>query len=798
MAEPTTLLPIHLGTGLELCAAEVAGQAVEWEETGNDQALLKLVGAVQGRVELRLRFCRGLGLEDVGFYLCEYKGDLMAVTHFKPNYARLAFPCFDEPHLRSVFRLTIKVQPEFYQCFSNMPLLTRLGDTFQFHPTPAMPTYLLNWCICNHQSISVFSLQQVPISIYNRRVKHCATYLKLAQEALDFCVDYFDLPYPLPKLDIMAVYSNLQPAMRGRASEAWGVIAALGRHIEHRESDIAAAFSRNSRTICHEIVHMWIGNLATINWWTSFWLVESLARFVEHKILATLRPEFRIWEKCQREIIHPALDVDGSDASKAMEIEVEDPSQLDSIYDPTAYGRGMAVIAMAEELIGPENFRQGLSGFLKAYAYNSFDSSQFWGFLAKYGDYPDLPEIVQPWVDEPGFPLLLVSKTESGTIRVQQRKFVNLLEHQKPGCEKLWPVPLTYLSSAENSQRKVLLRDYSVDLNLGPELKWFACNIHRLCFLRVHYTDELLIALAEPIRNQRLSTIDIYGILNDHFLYYRSGGTKYQTLKTLLLASAWCQEMIMCEEWLEIIRYFWRFLAGRHLFRQEVQSLTRALFEGCLNPSSDCIYRDSIIGLALRAMTRICEDSSTIARVCTSFLSASGSFSAELYQVHAELFFCFSPLESVLAVMGSDLRLQYMAAQTGNEAVLKHLFAQFISGHMHGLRFAHIDSYTMLRVMLQMLIESSASPEKWQQVKQSSFSNVCVDAMTRCMGNIHARRELEGLLELFDALEAIQQKMRENWLSALVNCKIKLTEMYSAHQRAIDPLQTEILTSTPS
>lgn len=573
---------------------------------------------------------------------------------------------------------------------------------------------------------------------------------------------------------------------------------ALGRHIEHRDCDFTAALARNSRTICHGIVHMWVGNLATINWWTSFWLIESLTRFVEHKILSTLRPEFRIWQKCQKEIILPALDIDGSDAAKAMEIEVEDPSQLDSIYDPAAYGRGMAVIAMAEELIGPENFRQGLSDFLKAFAYNSFESSQFWSFLAKYGDYPDLPEIVQPWADEPGFPLLLVSKTESGAIRVQQRKFVNLLEHQRPGFEKLWPVPLTYLSSAAPSQQKVLLREHFIDLNLGPELKWFACNISRLCFLRVHYTDELLQALAEPIRTKRLSTIDIYGILNDHFLYYRSGGTKYQTLKTLLLASAWCQELLMCEEWLEIIRYLWRFLAGRHLFRQEVQSLTRALFEGCLSPQTDCIYRDSIIALALRGMCRICEDASTIARVCNTFLTASNTLSAELYQVHAELFFYFSPLDTVLSVIGSDLRLQYMAAQTGSEAVLKHLFTQFISGHMHGLRFAHIDSYTMLRVMLQMLIDCSASPEKWQQVKQSSFSNVCVDAMTRCMGNIHAKRELEGLLQLFDVLEVVQQRMRENWLSALVNCKVKLREMYSAHQRTIDPLQTEILTSVPS
>lgn len=203
-----TQLLIHLGTGLGLYSAEVAGRPVEWEEMGNELVALKLLEPVQGRVELCLRFGRGLGLDDVGFFLCEYKGDLMAVTHFKPHYARLAFPCFDEPHLRSVFRLSIKVQPESYQCFSNMPLVNRIRDTFHFQPTPAMPTYLLNWSICNHQSMSTLSFQQVPITIYNRSVKHSGTYLKLAQEALDCCVDYFGQSYPLPKLDIMAVYSK--------------------------------------------------------------------------------------------------------------------------------------------------------------------------------------------------------------------------------------------------------------------------------------------------------------------------------------------------------------------------------------------------------------------------------------------------------------------------------------------------------------------------------------------------------------------------------------------------------------
>ena len=132
----------------------------------------------------------------------------MATTHFKPHYARCAFPCFDEPHLRSVFSLTIRAQPDSYHCISNMPLQRRAGDTFCFQDTPMISSYLLYWSVCNHQSASALSQTHVPIEIHNRRLKHVWKYLELAQQACDACVQYFKHPCPMPKLDIVAAYSK--------------------------------------------------------------------------------------------------------------------------------------------------------------------------------------------------------------------------------------------------------------------------------------------------------------------------------------------------------------------------------------------------------------------------------------------------------------------------------------------------------------------------------------------------------------------------------------------------------------
>ena len=31
---------------------------------------------------------------------------------------------------------------------------------------------------------------------------------------------------------------------------------------------------RLTRTVCHELAHMWFGNLVTMSWWTDLWLNE--------------------------------------------------------------------------------------------------------------------------------------------------------------------------------------------------------------------------------------------------------------------------------------------------------------------------------------------------------------------------------------------------------------------------------------------------------------------------------------------------------------------------------------------
>lgn len=79
--------------------------------------------------------------------------------------------------------------------------------------------------------------------------------------------------------------------------ENWGAITFASHIIQKLPNENLQDFPRNARTVCHEISHMWFGNLVTMEWWTHLWLNEGFARFIEHKSLDFIKPEFNIWLK---------------------------------------------------------------------------------------------------------------------------------------------------------------------------------------------------------------------------------------------------------------------------------------------------------------------------------------------------------------------------------------------------------------------------------------------------------------------------------------------------------------------
>ncbi|CAN7983305.1 unnamed protein product, partial [Ixodes pacificus] len=173
-------------------------------------------------IEMRLRGYLG---DARGFYKYHYnlngKPEHLVVTFFEPTFAREAFPCFDEPDLKATFNVVV-VRPSGYRSISTMPLIRserREGNTVADHfmTSVKMSTYTLAFMVSNYSATT-----NGIVSIWTRPDE--ATFANYSAHITPKIVNYFnelfDVPYALPKLDLIALPSFLVDAM-----ENWGLLA---------------------------------------------------------------------------------------------------------------------------------------------------------------------------------------------------------------------------------------------------------------------------------------------------------------------------------------------------------------------------------------------------------------------------------------------------------------------------------------------------------------------------------------------------------------------------------------------
>ena len=139
-----------------------------------------------------------------------------------------AFPCWDEPGLKATFSLTLIV-PAHLTAISNMPeeSITHIagkngGQMLKkvvFQKSPRMSTYLLAWAIGEFDCVSGITEKGVTLRVFSPpgRAEQGMFALDVGKKALDFFNDFFQVPYPLPKMDMICITEFAMGAM-----ENWG------------------------------------------------------------------------------------------------------------------------------------------------------------------------------------------------------------------------------------------------------------------------------------------------------------------------------------------------------------------------------------------------------------------------------------------------------------------------------------------------------------------------------------------------------------------------------------------------
>ena len=463
-----------------------------------------------------------------GIYPCFFdtngKEQKLIATQFESHHAREAFPCIDEPEAKATFVLTL-VTPPAKAILANTPV--KLQETVgknvvtTFEETPRMSTYLLAFVFGDMDYLEAKTKDGIAVRTYAipDNIKHTDFALGVAVKCLEFYNEYFDIPYPLAKCDFIAL-----PDFASGAMENWGCITFREQALLVDPANTSLPMKQwVANVVAHELTHQWFGNLVTMKWWNDLWLNESFASWMSYLAIDHLFPEWKVWEQFIVDEQSQALKLDALDNTHTIEVTINHPDEIRTIFDAISYEKGASVILMLKDYLGDEAFREGLRIYLKRHAYGNTVSTNLWAAWEEASGKP-VQDFMGIWTSQPGYPIVKVTTTNMTESFEQERFYLNPGANKQPAT---WPVPLTPGGDLTITRA---VTNITLDEPLGDSIPIF--NQDHTSFCRVIYQPEQLQKLASNI--SKLPVLDRLSILADSFEAAKAGyASTVDTLKLL-------------------------------------------------------------------------------------------------------------------------------------------------------------------------------------------------------------------------------------------------------------------------
>ena len=473
--------------------------------------------------------------DDRGVFAEKEDGADYLFSQFENTEARRAFPCFDEPAFKVPWQLTLRV-PASDTALSNTPPVSEARQeggmkAVRFAETRPLPSYLVAFAVGPFDLVAAgrAGKQGTPVRIVTPRGKaaQAAHAAKVTPELLRRLEDYFGIPYPYEKLDIVAVPHLVSFG----AMENAGLITFFESGMLARADEDTLSFEqRYADTVTHEMAHQWFGDLVTMSWWDDVWLNEAFASWMEAKILEPYKPEWR-WDLERARSTAGAMHGDALLSARRIRQEIASRDDIQNAFDEITYSKGAAVIGMFEAFAGPERFRRGIARYLGEHLHGNATSTDF---LAAVGaeTRADLAPAFSTFLDQPGVPLVraeLVCGGKGGageppTLVLSQSRYLPLGSAGAPPAT--WQIPVCVRWGAgkgggAGGRACTLMKERAATLAL-PEAKrcpdWVMLDAENAGYYHAGYTGAALDGLLRAGGKQltlaeRLSVIRDLGAL---------------------------------------------------------------------------------------------------------------------------------------------------------------------------------------------------------------------------------------------------------------------------------------------
>ncbi|HUS62695.1 MAG TPA: M1 family metallopeptidase [Acidimicrobiales bacterium] len=486
-----------------------------------ERATIALDGeATPGSWTLHLAFSGHITDRLSGFYRSTFTDadgneQLIATTQFEATDARRAFPCWDEPEFKASFGIRLIVAEDLF-AVSNGPEVEvdDLGNgrrQITFADTMKMSTYLVAFVVGPLVVTDTVDVDGIPLRVACVPGKeHMTAFaLEAGASALRFFAEWFAIPYPGEKLDMIAL-----------PDFAFGAMENLGC-VTYRETALLVDTSIASRVeleriadvVCHEIAHMWFGDLVTMKWWNGIWLNEAFATFMEIMAVDDFKPGWERWVSFGVDKASAML-TDGLEATRPIEYPVVAPSDMEGMFDVLTYQKGGSVLRMLEQYLGHEAFRDGIRHYLKKHEYANAETSDLWDAIEEATKEP-VRKTMDSWIFQGGHPIVSASLSDDRTsVELSQQRFRYLASPDDTTA--LWHVPVLLrigLQDGTEERTKVLLSDASTAVQLPGAATYVVVNDGGSGFYRVRYSSEMLVSLTA--RYADLGTSERFNLVDD-------------------------------------------------------------------------------------------------------------------------------------------------------------------------------------------------------------------------------------------------------------------------------------------
>jgi len=489
----------------------------------------------EGVYELYLEFNSEITNDLKGFYKSSYMSEdgekkWIATTQFEPTAARSAFPCWDEPEYKAIFSMTIITDEKYLRVSNEMvveeekvennKLRTKFADSMK------MSSYLVAFVIGDLEATVVGKSKTTDIRIIHRPgFSHQTSYAGTAAiKLLDFFEDYYKIPYPGTKLDLIAIPDFAMGAMENVGAVTFRENLLLFDKDKATRSEL----DRSITVIAHELAHMWFGDLVTMKWWDGIWLNEAFASLMEVIASYNTYPEFKQWNAMNMSRT-AGFSIDSLENSRPVEFDVETPDQAEEMFDVLTYEKGSTVLRMFQMFIGEEAFQNGVEAYLNKFKFENTNSSDLWDALSEASNQP-LNKILPFWIREKGYPFLQVD-CSNNFLTIKQKPF--LLKNVETDKNNIKPVPVQIKFLDTGNEEKFLLDEAErvIDLkNLGevPHI-----NSGGWGFFHTFYDDEVFENILANF--DKLNDLEKYRLLEDKWMQFKKAPTDIKDFYKFLM-----------------------------------------------------------------------------------------------------------------------------------------------------------------------------------------------------------------------------------------------------------------------